>query len=130
MTPRGNALIIGIHHVQLVAPLGAEDSARRFYGDLLGLIEIDRPVEPPAQRGLWFECGDHELHIAFVEDFQPACAAHVSLQMINPTTLGALQVKLELEGLNVETDDSLPRYRRFLVADPFGNRLEFISARY
>ena len=36
---------IGIHHVQLAAPPGSEDEARRFYGDLLGLLELDKPDE-------------------------------------------------------------------------------------
>lgn len=130
MMPRGSATFIGIHHVQLVAPPGGEDAVRRFYGDLLGLVEIDVPVEPPAQTGMWFQCGGHELHIVFSDEFQVACAAHVSLQMINPTTLGALQVKLELEGIAVEADDSLPRYRRIMVLDPFGNRIELMCPRY
>jgi len=130
MMPRGHAPFIGIHHVQLLAPLGSEAVARQFYGDLLGLAEIGRPVEPPALSGLSFQCGEQELQIAFREDCQPLCAAHVSLQMVNATTLGALQVKLELEGLDVQADDSVDRYRRFLVSDPFGNQLEFMCPRY
>ena len=130
MTPRGYAPFVGIHHVQLLAPPGSEAVARQFYGDLLGLAEIGRPVDPPAQGGLCFQCGEQELHIVFQGDGRPACAAHVSLQMVNATTLGALQVKLELEGLDVQSDDSLDRYRRFLVCDPFGNCLEFICPRY
>ncbi len=130
MTPSGSPSFVGIHHVQLVGPLGGEAAARRFYGEFLGLLEIDRAAEPPAESVVAFECGEQELRIAFMRDFQVACTARVSLLMVNPTTLGALQVNLELEGLAVQADDSLPRYRRFLVSDPFGNRLEFISPRY
>ena len=36
--------IIGLDHVQVAAPVGAEDDARRFYGGLLGLPELDKPA--------------------------------------------------------------------------------------
>lgn len=32
-----------LHHVQVSCPPGGEDVARAFYGDLLGLAEVDKP---------------------------------------------------------------------------------------
>src|SRR6478609_8027008 len=34
--------IIGLDHVQVAAPIGSEDDARRFYGRLLGLSELEK----------------------------------------------------------------------------------------
>jgi catechol 2,3-dioxygenase-like lactoylglutathione lyase family enzyme len=36
-------MIHAIHHVQITIPRGAEDEARTFYCDLLGLPEIEKP---------------------------------------------------------------------------------------
>jgi hypothetical protein len=35
--------ILGLDHVQVTAPPGSEAQARGFYGELLGLIEIEKP---------------------------------------------------------------------------------------
>jgi catechol 2,3-dioxygenase-like lactoylglutathione lyase family enzyme len=40
---KGNGLIQGFDHVQIAAPVGCEDAARRFYGGLLGLRELEKP---------------------------------------------------------------------------------------
>ena len=49
-----------IHHMNV--PIDDLDSARDFYGRVLGLSEIQRPnVGRP---GLWFGCGGNELHLS------------------------------------------------------------------
>ena len=35
--------IVGLDHVQVAAPPGCEEEARRFYGELLGLEELEKP---------------------------------------------------------------------------------------
>jgi ribosomal-protein-serine acetyltransferase len=35
--------IIGLDHVQVAAPLGSEGEARMFYGELVGLVEVEKP---------------------------------------------------------------------------------------
>ena len=35
--------VVAIDHVQVAAPPGAEEEARNFYGELLGLPEISKP---------------------------------------------------------------------------------------
>jgi catechol 2,3-dioxygenase-like lactoylglutathione lyase family enzyme len=49
-----------IHHMNV--PIDDVDTARNFYGRILGLPEIKRPnVGRP---GLWFGCGTNELHLS------------------------------------------------------------------
>jgi glyoxylase I family protein len=48
-----------IHHVSL--PVGDLDRSRRFYREVLGLREIERP--PFDFPGAWFEFGDDQLHL-------------------------------------------------------------------
>lgn len=33
-----------LHHAQISMPRGHEDEARRFYRDVLGLDEVDKPL--------------------------------------------------------------------------------------
>lgn len=66
-------------HVQVAAPRGCEDEARRFYGVLLGLEEIDKPEELRARGGVWFRCGEQQLHIGVEDGFAPAKKAHPAL---------------------------------------------------
>jgi hypothetical protein len=35
--------IVGLDHVQVAAPPGCEPEARRFFGELLGLTEVEKP---------------------------------------------------------------------------------------
>jgi 4-hydroxyphenylpyruvate dioxygenase-like putative hemolysin len=49
---------IAIDHVQLALPPGKEDAARRFYRDLLRMVEIAKPPELAKRGGCWFQSGN------------------------------------------------------------------------
>jgi catechol 2,3-dioxygenase-like lactoylglutathione lyase family enzyme len=50
-------IVLGLHHVQISCPAGAEDDLRAFYGDLLGLPEIPKPPVLAVRGGVWFRVG-------------------------------------------------------------------------
>jgi catechol 2,3-dioxygenase-like lactoylglutathione lyase family enzyme len=106
-----------LDHVQVAAPPGCEAEARRFYGDLLGLVEVEKPAPLRSRGGVWFE----QLHVGVEEDFSPARKAHPALRAAD---LDALAERLAAAGERVQWDESLPGVRRFYTADPFGNRIE------
>ena len=110
-----------IDHVQVAAPPGCEAEARRFYGDLLGLEEIEKPEPLRARGGVWFRLGsEQQLHVGVDEAFAPARKAHPAFAVDD---LDALATRLG----DVTWDDALPGARRFYASDPFGNRLEFLA---
>ncbi|HEX7064359.1 MAG TPA: VOC family protein [Bacillales bacterium] len=113
----------GIDHVQLAAPHGCEEEARKFFGDILGMKEIPKPANLARRGGVWFKCGTHQLHIGVQEDFVPAKKAHPAFHVEN---LGALRERIMNKGIKVKDDESLEGANRFYVNDPFGNRLEFL----
>lgn len=116
-----------LDHVQLAGPPGCEDDARRFYGDLLGLDELDKPEPMRASGGVWFRVGAHELHIGIEDPFSPARKAHPALKVDAPA-LDPLAERLAGGGAPVNWDDRHPGVRRFYTADPFGNRIEILAA--
>lgn len=117
-------MVEGIDHVQLACPAGSEDSAREFYGGLLGLREIEKPEPLRARGGVWFACGHaQQLHLGVEEPFAPARKAHPALLISDVGSLEALAARLP----SVQWDDALPGYKRFYTEDPFGNRLELLT---
>ena len=119
--------IIGLDHVQVAAPIGSEDAARRFYGQLLGLAEIEKPEALRARGGVWFACGEQQLHVGVTSDFSPATKAHPGLK-VEDRDLGVTAEALSAAGEKVEWDDTIPGVRRFYTTDPWGNRIELLAA--
>jgi catechol 2,3-dioxygenase-like lactoylglutathione lyase family enzyme len=106
--------------VQVAAPPGCEEAARAFYGDLLGLTEVDKPEPLRGRGGVWFE----QLHVGVEPDFAPARKAHPALRVDD---LDAVAERLAAAGERVDWDEALPDVRRFYTADPWGNRVEILA---
>ncbi len=68
-----------LHHVQVACPAGGEDGARRFYGEGLGMTEVEKPADLRGRGGAWFRAGTAEIHIGVEEPFAPARKAHPAL---------------------------------------------------
>lgn len=120
---------IALDHVQLAAPAGCESAAREFYGQLLGLDEIDKPRALEARGGVWFALSAGQLHIGVQEPFQPARKAHPALRLADERVLEALAHRLQDAGVAVQWDDEIADSRRFFTSDPWGNRLELLALR-
>ena len=93
--------VVGIDHVQIAAPLGCETAARAFYGRLLGLAEIEKPVLLAARGGCWFAIGTTQLHIGVDDPFRPAVKAHSALLIDSTDGLEDLAGRLSAEGIEV-----------------------------
>lgn len=119
--------ILGIDHIQLAAPPGCEDEARRFFAGVLGLGEIEKPTSLAARGGTWFQAGNQQIHIGVEEGFVPASKAHPAL-LVESSWLDEVATRLAEEGAPVTWDDELAPLRRFYTADPWGNRIELIAA--
>jgi enamine deaminase RidA (YjgF/YER057c/UK114 family)/catechol 2,3-dioxygenase-like lactoylglutathione lyase family enzyme len=129
VTARVDAAIQGIDHVQLAAPPGCEDEARRFFGELLGLRELPKPLALAARGGLWFQCGAQQIHIGIEKDFRPAKKAHPAIRLRDVASVDALKARLQTAGVATRDDREIEGAARFFAQDPWGNRLEFVAAR-
>jgi catechol 2,3-dioxygenase-like lactoylglutathione lyase family enzyme len=111
-----------IDHVQVAIPVGAEDLARRFYADLLGLTEVPKPTVMAARGGAWFEAGAVRVHVGPEDPFVPARKAHPAL------TVHGLVAFVEETALEATWNHEIDGVVRCHVFDPFGNRIELIEA--
>ena len=103
-----------------------EARARRFYGELLGLIEVPKPANLAARGGAWFRCGPLQLHLGVESDFRAAKKAHPALLV---SDLAGLLEALTAAGCEVKYDsEPLQGFERAFTSDPFGNRIELVEA--
>jgi hypothetical protein len=118
-----------LDHVQLAAPPSAEAAARRFFGEVLGLVELPKPEVLAKRGGCWFQLGGQELHIGIEADFKPAKKAHVAMRVADPSALAGLRARLVAVGAPIKEGDPLEGTARFFTEDPWGNRLELLSGK-
>ena len=97
-------LVVEIDHVQIAAPKGCESDARKFFGDLLGLSEIQKPVALQSRGGCWFRVGSRQLHIGIEDGFSPATKAHPAFATRD---IEALSERLEQAGVQISWDDAV-----------------------
>ncbi len=111
-----------IDHVQLAAPAGCEAAAREFFGDVLGLQEIEKPEALRLRGGCWFRIGSRQLHIGVDAAFRPATKAHIAFAVAD---IDAAHDAFKKSGVACIWDEAIDGIRRFYANDPWGNRLEF-----
>lgn len=112
--------------MQVALPPGGEEECRRFYVDVLGLSEVEKPAALVGRGGLWVRADALEIHLGVEADFRPQRKAHPGILV---TDLDALAARLESHAVPIEWDDNFPGMRRFHTHDNNGNRLEFLAPR-
>jgi catechol 2,3-dioxygenase-like lactoylglutathione lyase family enzyme len=118
---------VGIDHVQLAMPPRGEADARRFYGTLLGLREMERPAALGDRGGCWFVGpGGTAIHLGVDQRFIAARKAHPCLIVAD---LDVARARLANAGAPIVEDDADTGLARCYTADPFGNRIELVDAR-
>ena len=121
-----------LHHVQVACPVGGEALARRFYGEGLGMTEVDKPAALAARGGCWFRAYDDagavaaELHVGVEDPFSPARKAHPAFVVDD---LSAVAERLVALGFEVDESQrtSFPGHVRLHAFDGHGNRVEVLQ---
>lgn len=118
-------MITRLHHFQITVPRDAEDAAREFYCEFLGLTEIPKPESMRARGGFWLDLADMQVHVG-LEDIEgrEKSKVHVAYQVDD---LEYWKVKLKEKGIDAINGIPVPGMERFEFRDPFGNRVEFLQ---
>jgi catechol 2,3-dioxygenase-like lactoylglutathione lyase family enzyme len=120
------APFVCVDHVQLSIPPDGEERARRFYRDLLGLQEVERPPDMANRGGAWFGSGGVAVHLGVEQPFQPAKKAHPAFVCAN---YESLLERLRDHDVPIAPAGTSPEGKaRCHVSDPFGNRIELIAS--
>lgn len=107
----------------LCIPDGAEQQARHFYGEVLGLQELTDLGYAIPHKAIWFQMGDVQLHIR-AEGEQQVSQRHPAFTVQN---LAEAESVLTENGVTVTHLSKIPDRKRFSFRDPFGNRIELIE---
>jgi len=103
--------------------------SRRFYGEILGLEEIDRPNFPFA--GAWYRVGNGQVHLIVVEPDADVGAPPRSLNPIGRHTAFAIRdyakVRDRLRAHGLDILDAGAAMGQMWVADPDGHVIELIA---
>lgn len=114
----------GLDHMQITAPLNTEKEVRKFFVDLLGCKEIEKPETLSHFDSLWFEMGTTILHVGLDENHKAEKRGHPAFEVKN---IGDLMDHLAANGVEIEEDFNLPGARRFYTYAFFGHRMEFLE---
>lgn len=121
-----------LHHVQVACPPGGEVEARRFYGEGLGMTEVDKPADLAARGGCWFRAYDDSgavaagLHVGVEDPFAPARKAHPAFVVDRFDEVAARLRELGFE-VDESQRDTFPGFVRFHTFDAHGNRVEVLA---
>lgn len=112
-----------LDHVQLSIPAGCEAAARKFYRDVLGLTEVEKPSALIVNGGLWFAVADIQLHLG-IEDNHGKVKRHPAFEVED---LAQARTYLASHDVEIKEEIPIPGIRRFSFYDPFGNRIELLQ---
>lgn len=116
-----------LQHTSVPMPPGGEEQARNFYGSVLGMREIPKPVGLQDKNLVWFAASDagDEIHVFQELNMGPNSAEqHVCLEVDD---LDAYFRNLEAGGYEPRTPESIHNRPRLFVRDPFGNLVELVQ---
>ncbi len=119
-------MILRVHHTQVSIPKGTEDQARKFYCELLGLKEVEKPESLKGRGGFWLTIDDHQVHFGTEDGVDPrATKSHVAYEVKD---LHPWKERLRQSDVEILDGIPIPGYDRFEFRDPFGNRVEFLQS--
>ena len=116
--------LLEVHHLDHCSILITDvERSRKFYGDLLGLKELN----PPRTFNftvLWFDLGNQHLHLLKRGQADPPSPRHFALRVRD---VAAARMYFHERGIPVEETTPFPGSDRFFISDPDGNRIEIIQ---
>jgi len=124
------ARITGCHHMAVC--VHDIDEARRFYGEILALVEVERPPEIAKNfRSAWYLIGSSELHVvenrAF-ESLDSPLAPHIA---VATSDFDAMTAQIAERGGKFASGPGRSGpdgVLRAVINDPTGNTVEITSA--
>ena len=99
------------------------ERSRRFYRDVLGLTEINKPRTFDFVV-LWFQLGDTQVHLLLQERADSISPRHFALRVRD---VAKARTYFRERGIAIEETTPIPGADRFFIADPDGNRIEIIQ---
>ena len=119
--------VIEIHHVNVVVPRDLEEVTKHFYGSVMGLQEIPKPMESQGRGGAWYQLGGVQLHLSVRSESGEAGRGHVCYTVADAAKA---EESFSAAGVEIIPDEQpIAGKPRFYVRDPGGNLIEVAQRR-
>ena len=119
--------ITKLQHVNITVPASLEDAAKRFYGDLLGLEQIEKPDGPRKHIGAWYQLGESQLHLSI--EHEPRNRESNRHVCYSVRDIASALSTFRSAGIEIISEEQLANGgSRFFVRDPAGNMIEITSS--
>jgi catechol 2,3-dioxygenase-like lactoylglutathione lyase family enzyme len=116
-----------LQHTSVPMPPGGEETARDFYGTVLGMPEIPRPEGLAGMRLVWFAANEEgdEVHVFTDEGWESNSAAqHLCLEVDD---LSDFERRLSEADYKVDIPETIHNRPRLFTRDPFNNLIELVQ---
>jgi catechol 2,3-dioxygenase-like lactoylglutathione lyase family enzyme len=119
--------IIELSHVNVTVPQALAEASKHFYGVILGLQQLEKPLGSRTNVGAWYQLGAVQLHLSIEDEIDnQASDRHVCYAVRD---LAAAKQHLSAAGVSVIPDPRpIPGRPRIYVRDPGGNLIEIAQA--
>jgi catechol 2,3-dioxygenase-like lactoylglutathione lyase family enzyme len=118
-------MLLAVDHAQITIPKGAEEAAKTFYCEFLGLKEIEKPENRKKNGGFWLELAGFQIHVGTEDGFdRTKTKAHVAYRV---NDLELWRKRFQEKGIEIFDSLPFPNAKAFEFRDPFGNRAELIQ---
>ncbi|HBB88545.1 MAG TPA: bleomycin resistance protein [Blastocatellia bacterium] len=119
--------VVALSHVNVTVSANAEAAAKEFYGTVLGLKELPKPVGTRQNVGAWYELGGVQLHLSVEEQVTNAASDRHVCYVVADIALA--ERHLRDSGVEIISDPRpIAGVKRFYVRDPGGNLIEIVQA--
>lgn len=115
--------IIALSHVNVTVPQALEDATKRFYGEVLGLKQLQKPAGSRTNVGAWYQLGAVQLHLS-TEDETDNRASDRHVCYVVGDVASAEQRFRDAGVLVIPDPRPIPGRPRIYVRDPGGNLIE------
>jgi catechol 2,3-dioxygenase-like lactoylglutathione lyase family enzyme len=115
--------IIRLSHVNVTVPAALETAAKEFYGALLGLRQIAKPLGSRQSMGAWYELDGAQIHLSLEDGVNNESSdRHICYQVED---IESAELKFREAGIELIPDSRpVAGQSRFFVRDPGGNMIE------
>jgi len=119
--------IVRLNHVNVTVPTALEAAAKEFYGVLLGLRQIAKPLGSRQSMGAWYELDGAQIHLSLEDGVNNESSdRHICYQVED---IRSAELKFREAGIELIPDSRpVAGQSRFFVRDPGGNLLEITQS--
>jgi len=117
-----------LHHVNVTVPQSREAATKRFYGEILGLQQLPKPLGSRVDVGAWYQLGAVQLHLSIEDEVDNQASDRHVCYVVRDVAEAAKHFRAA-DVVVIPDPRPIPGRPRIYVRDPGGNLIEIAQQR-